>query len=229
MTQFIAVAGLAPGMGKTTVCESLHRWLTERGLQVDLFREEEVLTRPAFADVAAEFTATGRVGPATLLAAMSDYVASIQRAGVQAAVADSLVPFVSSLLAWGHCEAEITAFLTDLASILGPVHAVIIYLDGDPQTALARAAAREGADWLDWFVGKLARYRVQPPVLDVTTACRYLEAEGASTLRLISAQSWHVVHIGQADKISPAEVARQAREALTPWLTRPGTQAIRRP
>jgi thymidylate kinase len=221
VTQFIAIAGVAPGMGKTTVCESLRDWLAGRELDVDLFREEEVLTRPEFAAVAAEFAATGRVGLPTLLAGMSDYVASIQRAGVQTAVADSLVPFVSSLIAWGHDDAAITGFLTDLARLLMPVHPVIIYLDGDPQAGLARAADREGGDWLDWFVGKLARYQVRPPVHDVRTACLYLEAERAITLRLISAQPWHVARIEHADKRSPAEVARRTQDALTPWLIAP--------
>jgi broad-specificity NMP kinase len=36
VTQFIAVTGAAPGMGKTTVCESLRDWLAGRALHVDL-------------------------------------------------------------------------------------------------------------------------------------------------------------------------------------------------
>lgn len=197
---------------------ALRDWLAGRGLGVELFAEQDVLTRREFARVAAEFRAAGVVDLKTVLAAVSDYVASIHQAAVDIAITDSLVPFVPSLLAWGHDELAASAFLHELATLLMPVRPVIVYLDGDPRTALARAAGREGPGWLDCFVRKLARYQVQPAVRDVETACAYLEAERDATLRLILAPQWEVVVIDRADELSPADVARRTEEALAPWL-----------
>ena len=232
-TGLIAVAGAAPGLGKSTVSAALRDWLAGRGLGVELFAEQDVLTRCEFARVAAEFRAGGVVDLKTVLAAVSDYVASIQQAAVDVAITDSLVPFVPSLLAWGHDELAASAFLHELAMLLMPVRPVIVYLDGDPRTALARAASREGPGWLDWFVRKLARYQVQPAVRDLETACAYLEAERDVTLRLIPAQQWEVVVIDHADEHSAAEVARRTEDALAPWLAggswlpRPGRDPVR--
>lgn len=91
-----------------------------------------MLTRREFADVAGEFTATGVVDLETVLEAMPGYVASIRAAGVDVAVTGSLVPFVPSLMAWGHDEQVMTGFLDELAGLLRPVHPVIVYLDGIP-------------------------------------------------------------------------------------------------
>jgi hypothetical protein len=47
--------------------------------------------------------------------------------------------------------------------------------------ALRRAADREPG-WLDWFIAKLATYRVSPPVTDLATATAYLRVERHRTL-----------------------------------------------
>jgi hypothetical protein len=59
--------GVAPGMGKSTLCGGLSGWLAGRGLRVDHFREEDLGSRAEFAAVAAEFAATTVVAPVTLL------------------------------------------------------------------------------------------------------------------------------------------------------------------
>lgn len=65
----VAVWGAAPGIGKSTLSAGLARWLTSIGRQVDHFREEDLFTRPQFADVAAHFRATGEVETGMLHAA----------------------------------------------------------------------------------------------------------------------------------------------------------------
>ena len=218
MAALIAVAGAAPGVGKSTVCGRLCRHLAEAGLRVDHFREEEILTRPEFAPVAAEFTTAGVVEPATLLTSMADYVATIEADGSDAAVTDALAPFVPSLVAWGHDEHTIGGFLDELATVLAPVRPVIVYLDGDPRRALRRAVEREQPGWLDWFVGKLAGHRVTPTVHDFDSACRYLDEERNTTLRLIAGRAWRVVVIEQADRLAPDEIAAEAWAAVRPGV-----------
>ena len=55
MTILVSVWGAAPGAGKSTLCAGLCALLAGEGLQVDHFREEEILTRPEFGEVAGEF------------------------------------------------------------------------------------------------------------------------------------------------------------------------------
>jgi thymidylate kinase len=220
MTVLIAVTGAAPGMGKSTICAGLHRWLADAGMPAELFGEEDVFTRGEFADVAAEFNATGVAGRRTILASMADYVSAIQTAAPDVTVTDSLVPFTHSLLAWGHADETIAGFLAELAELLKPVHPVIIYLDGDPRIALKRAADRDGPGWLGWFIGKLVRYQVQPAVSDFETACAYLERERETTLRLLRGGGWRVIVIDGADSLPVSAVLDGCRDGLRPLLTR---------
>lgn len=91
MTVFVAVLGAAPGVGKSTLCVGLARALTADGWSVDHFREEEILSRSAYAAVAAEFRATGVVRPETLLTATTQYVNDTT---ADVVVADALFPYL---------------------------------------------------------------------------------------------------------------------------------------
>ncbi len=130
------------------------------------------------------------------------------------------MPYVPSLLAMGHSEHAISAFMAGLADILAPLRPVMIFLDGDASLALSRAAAREGPGWLEWYVGKLARYQVQPEVHDVASAAEYLRRGRAITLSIAGRQDWGLVLIGQATELTPAEVLHTAQQGLHQWLAK---------
>ncbi len=110
VTMLIAVWGVAPGVGKSTLCAALAGWLAGTGLRVDHFAEEEILTRPEFVEVAAYFGATGRVEPAMLLAAASGLARSALAGGFDVVVADAVVPFVPSLLSMGCSDQAVSAW-----------------------------------------------------------------------------------------------------------------------
>ncbi|WP_371661913.1 hypothetical protein [Streptomyces sp. NBC_00280] len=218
MTVLISVWGASPGVGKSTLCAGLVRWLADAGLQVDHFREEEILTRPQFTAVAESFKTTGAVDLATLIAATAEFVASVLASGDDVVIADALVPYIPTLLAMGHEEETIGAFMTDLTEVLAPVSPVMVFLDGNAEAALSRAARREEGQWLDWYVGKLAKYAVSPPVADVTSAMNYLQRERAVTLETIARNDWSLVVIERADELPQDEVLRAAQRSLRPWL-----------
>lgn len=178
------------------------------------------MTRPQFAVVAEEFTATGRVELGTLIAATAQFVDSVLASGDDVVVTDALVPFVPTLLAMGHGEDTIDAFMTDLTEVLAPVGPVMVFLDGNAETALSRAARREGAQWLDGYVGKLARYEVSPPVTDVASAVKYLRRERAVTLGTVGRNGWGLVVIERADELPPDDVLRIVQRGLKAWLGR---------
>ncbi|MFI6459654.1 hypothetical protein [Streptomyces sp. NPDC050538] len=218
MTVLVSVWGAAPGVGKSTLCAGLSRSLAGAGLRVDHFREEEILSRPQFGAVAEEFGATGAVGPETLVAATQRFVESVPARGDDVVVADALVPFVPTLLAMGHDDEAIDAFMADLTRVLAPVRPVVVFLDGDAGTALSRAGEREGARWLDRYIGKLAAYEVSPPVSDLASAVAYLGRERAVTLGAVRRHGWGLVVVERADELTPGEVVGAVGQGLTPWL-----------
>jgi hypothetical protein len=218
VTVLIAVWGASPGIGKSTLCTGLAQWLSGEGLQVDHFQEEEILTRPQFAPVAGRFLATGAVEPAELLSATAQFADSVLACGIDVVIADAVMPYVPSLLAMGHSDQAIGAFAGDLAGILARLHLVMIFLDGDAGAALSRAAAREGPGWLDWYIGKLASYHVEPAVHDGGSAAEYLRRERAVTLSVARRQNWGLVVIDHATERTPDDVLQAARQGLSPWI-----------
>ncbi|MEU0384374.1 hypothetical protein [Streptomyces chartreusis] len=223
MTVLITVWGASPGVGKSTLCAGLSQWLADTGLRVDHFREEEILTRPQFDAVAKEFKATGTVELETLIAGTAKFVDAVVASGDDVVIADALMPFVPTLLAMGHGEETINAFMTDLTEVLARVQPVMVFLDGNAESALSRAATREGEQWLDWYVGKLAGYKVSPPAADVASAVKYLLHERAVTLGAARRKDWGLIVIERADELSPGEVLRVAQRGLRPWLGRTAT------
>jgi thymidylate kinase len=218
MTLLLSVWGIAPGAGKSTLCEGLCARLAGAGLRVDHFREEEILTRPEFAQVAEEFRGTGAVELPTLLEATARFADAIRAAGDDVVVADALLPFVPTLLAMGHGDRAVAAFTRELAEKLAALSIVLIYLDGSAGTALARAAEREGPQWLDDYIGKLARYEVQPPVRDLASATAYLRRERAVTLAAARRMGWPVIGVEGATGLTPGEVLAIAEHGLRPWV-----------
>jgi len=228
VTILASVWGIAPGAGKSTLCSALSATLAGAGLRVDYFREEEILTRPEFADVAAEFRQTGTVTLKALLTSSARFADAARAGGADVVVADALAPYVPTLLAMGHGDQEIAAFTTDLAGTLSEISPVLIYLDGDAGAALARAAEREGPQRLSSYIGKLARYQVRPPVRDLASAIGYLQRERTVTLAAAHRMGWPLIPVSGATELPPAQVLAIAQQGLRPWLAQPRTQTPRR-
>src|SRR5437667_349801 len=83
--------------------QAVAKWLTSGGASVDHFEEADILTRPAFRPVAEEFAGgAGTVRPASLVECTRAYVTESLAAGRDYLVTDALLPFIPSLVAWGH-------------------------------------------------------------------------------------------------------------------------------
>ncbi|MBA3311044.1 MAG: hypothetical protein H0U28_13510 [Nocardioidaceae bacterium] len=218
MSLLIAVTGVAPGIGKSTLAAGLSDWLRSLGRVVDHFEEDEVLTRPQFAPLARELAVTGRVGLDTLQSTVSDFVAASTPDEGAVVVCDSLFPFVHSLIGWGYGEHAIEGFLSDLPERLAGVDLVVVYLDAEVDAALSRAAEREPDGWLDWFVDNLGDRDAGPTVRDIESAARYLDWERAITVRLMADQDWEVTVLADCDQLSESDLLGRAREALSPYL-----------
>ncbi len=226
--RLIAVTGASPGIGKSALCTALTRWLAQAGLSVDQFEEDHVLSRPAFATVAVDFTVTGAVSPTVLIDATVRYLADAEAAGVEVVVMDSLVPYVPSLLAFGHSEQNIAEILDELAARIATIPTLAVFLDGDAATGLRRAAAREGPEWLRWYAAKLARYGLVGHDADLASLSDYLARERDTTLHILRRQPWDLIVVDHADKVPPDDVFHTVVTAVMAFLPKPPTD-FRRP
>ena len=211
MAFIIAVWGVAPGIGKSTLCRRLAEQLSVGG-RVDHFAEEDVLSRPEFAAVATEFRADRRVDLDTLVDATARYAESAR--GFDISVADALLPYVPTALAMGHSDAVVTDFCLRLREALAGVPGILVFLDGDPRIALRRAADREGPRWLDWYVEKLAGYGVEPRVTDVESAIAYLRRERTVLFDAAATLGWGTVTVDAGTELDADQILANAIAAL---------------
>jgi hypothetical protein len=209
----VAVIGAAPGVGKSTLCTALVRRLRDEGAAVDHFDEPDVLTRPEFAAAAAAFRTTESVPPAMLVDATVDYLDGAAHCGIGVVVLDALLPFVPSLLAFGHAEHDIAELIDGLAARIAYADTLVVFLDDDPDRALDRAADREGDGWIGWYGRKLARYGLVPTAPGRPDLRAYLSYERDVTRRLLDRSPWDVLVVTGAldqspDALADAVVAR---------------------
>ncbi|MFE2426096.1 hypothetical protein ACFXJ5_04970 [Streptomyces sp. NPDC059373] len=210
----IAVVGSSPGVGKSTLCGALARWIAESGAVVDHFEEADILTRAAFHAVAEEFAeGRGSVRPHTLIEATRAYVEQARADGVDVLVTDALIPFIPSLVAWGHDETAITKVVRELETAVEPAQVTVVYLRDAPETALRRAVEREGPQWADWYVDKLSRSPGTRSVADLASAAVHLRCEMELTLRLLAATHWTVMIVDVTDR-DVAQTVQHVRNQL---------------
>lgn len=186
------MTGVVPGLGKSTLARGL-----AIALDAPLFEESDIRSDPAFASMMDTFEATGSVPLDVLLDATSAFEPAPERH-----VLDALFPYLQSLLAWGHDDETIAAFLVDLADRLEPHRIVELHLVGDAGAALARAVAREDAGWLDWLA---AKHGVEPGA-----SVDHLAATARRAIRVLSTAPWpvHVIYVARR---TAADVLAEAR------------------
>ncbi|RFC78469.1 hypothetical protein DXZ75_06980 [Streptomyces sp. AcE210] len=217
----MSVIGSSPGVGKSTLCRAVTEWLTGTGASVDHFEEPDILTRAAFRPVAEEFAGgAGAVRPQTLVACTRAYIDESLRAGKDYLVTDALLPFIPSLVAWGHDEGALVQVMKELNRAVEPAHVTVVYVQDDPGTALGRAIEREGDAWGDWYVRKLAGSPGTRAVHDLASAATHLRAEETLTRRLLAQTPWRLltVEVGARDA---REAFAHARHLLTEALGLP--------
>ncbi|MGY1433757.1 hypothetical protein [Streptomyces reniochalinae] len=193
----VSVIGSSPGVGKSTLCRAVAEWLAGTGASVDHFEEADILTRAAFRPVAEEFAGgEAAVRPETLIECTRAYVDEMVAQGTDYAVTDALVPFIPSLVAWGHQERTLSRVMGELVRALEPAAQVtVVYVHDDPTRALRRAVQREGETWADWYVRKLAASPGTRTVHDLPSAAAHLHAEADLTLRLLARTPWQVLTV----------------------------------
>ena len=160
------------------------------------------------------------VRPETLVGSTRAYIAESLAIGRDCLATDALLPFVPSLVAWGHEESSLAQVMEDLARAVEPAEVTLVYVHDDPATALRRAVEREGAAWEDWYVRKLAGSPGTRSVHDLPSAAAHLRFEADLTRRLLARTPWHVVTV-DAGTLDAQESFAHARDRLTELLELP--------
>ena len=129
-----------------------------------------------------------------------------------------MLPFIPSLLAWGHDARAVSTFVRDLTHVLRGVRLVTVYLDGPVRPALGRAVRRESEPWLPWLIGRYAA--TAEPVTDLESLTGHLQRRRLLTLSVLAKYSWDVVIVEDADSRSTEDtlalVSRHSGSAVCP-------------
>ena len=214
----IAVTGDGPGLGKSTLVRLLHGALSSR-FEVELFREEDILTDPSFDTVMAEFRRTGEASIDALISGASRFSQSVRTRRPVVVVLDSLLPYLPSLFAWGLTDTEIADFFATLASALEPTRLIQLHLAGDVREGLQRASRREGGDWLERQIVKTNSYRGSGQVSSAQDLVGYLEAGAQRARVLLRNAPWPVEEIDAFDGLTdplPSALSALDRLAIDP-------------
>jgi hypothetical protein len=213
MTTIVAVSGVAPGVGASTLARGL-RDVFARDQRVDLVEEDEVLTRPVFAPMARELAVTGACGTATLVGCVTDFIRESADSEYDVVVCDSLFPFVRSLSDWDNGEIAIDGFLAECTNAFGLIPFTVVYLDADIHSALRNAAEREPAGWLEWYITNLIRNEAADNATHLDIAAGVLEREREIALGLMAKHGWDVRRIPETDLLDIVEVLDRAHRHL---------------
>lgn len=150
-SRFLMITGVGPGIGKSTLAEGLADRARELGQDLDLFGEEQIFTRPAFAEIGRAFRERRdgvRVYPdgAMLLEGYRRVLAGL---GDAVLVFDWTCLAMISDLPWAEGRPDVLlAHARDVLDLTAPLRPVIVNLKSDVEIAVARAAAQRGEDWV---------------------------------------------------------------------------------
>lgn len=205
--------GVAPGIGKSSLAESLAWSLQAQEITVDLFPEEQLFTRDDFSVVAEGFST--RVSP-TPEAFLDAYEKTIGRCLASQAwlICDWNCAGMASDLDWAVADpARLDTLVRDVGQLAGS-EATVLFLEGDIGTAIHRAVRQRGPDWVARML-RIADDHGVGPGGDIERIVAYEQSCLAANQRdrqVLAAGGWQVLSV---DARGPAEdVLVQAKQAL---------------
>ena len=156
----LMMAGWAPGIGKSTLAESLADSLQAVGVPVDLFPEEQLFTRGDFGVVAEGFRRRTSPTPEAFLDA---YGKTFRRCLTDRAwlICDWNCAGMASDLGWALADpSRLDVLVRDVRELAADSAATVLVLEGDIETAIRRAAGQRGPDWVARMVRMAAEHGV---------------------------------------------------------------------
>lgn len=210
----LMMEGISPGIGKSTLAESLAESLQAEGTTVDLFPEEQLFTRADFSVVAEGFRTKASPTPEAFLDA---YGKTIGRCLANQAwlICDWNCAGMASDLTWALADpTRLDVLVRDVRELADGYATSVVYLDGDVETAIRRAARQRGPEWIARMV-RIAEEHGAGPGRDIDRIVAYERGCHHSNQRdllTLAAGGWQVLRV---DAQRPADdVLAQSREAL---------------
>jgi hypothetical protein len=204
------MAGVAPGIGKSTLATGLATALSP----VDLFGEEQVFTRPAFAAVAQRFRTRTFPTPDVFLPAYAATFADL-RATSAWGVLDWNCASMASDLPWAlDSPTALRSFIDDVGRLAADLAPVAFFLEGDVLTATQRAVAERGPSFLAQWGAVVGEESIEA----IAAHHRSLRPMHDADVRLL-AEAGFAVHVLDATRPAPAVLSDAL--ALLRWPSRP--------
>ena len=206
--------GISPGIGKSTLAEALAESLQAQDIAVDLFPEEQLFTRADWSVVADGFRSKAYPTPEQFLDA---YAETIGRCLANQAwlICDWNCAGMASDLTWALADpTRLDRLVRQVRLLADGCPATLLFLDGDIETAVRRAARQRGPEWVARQARIAAEHGVGPGgdidrIVAYERACRPM---GERDLQALGEGGWHVVAVdGQRP---PTDVLVQARQSL---------------
>ena len=141
------MGGVSPGIGKSSLAASLAETLQEMHIDVDLFPEEQLFERAEWSVVADGFRTESSPTPEHFLDA---YAKTMGRCLSNQAwlICDWNCAGMASDLTWAVADpARLDRLVRDIRLLADGCPATLLFLDGDIETAIRRAAHERGPEW----------------------------------------------------------------------------------
>jgi len=215
-SRFVMITGVGPGIGKSTLAEGLAGRAAEFSCEVDLFGEEQIFTRPAFAEIGRAFRDRDEEGSRIFPSGemlLDGYRRVIGEAGQRVIVFDWTCLGMISDLPWAEGRPDVLlAHAREVREVAHARQPVVVNLVADVEVAVARATAQRGSRWLRRYAHLAAmegaRSRVQ--LAAVAERIRQLPFESLE-LEAFRAGGWPIWEIDaspSAPDVLDAVVAR---------------------
>jgi hypothetical protein len=145
--RLILVYGPGCGLGKSTLSIRLFEQVRVQGFPARLVREEEVLRIPEFSEYVRQVENGNGDDSATLLDCCRAFVADLERRQPEISVLDSILPCWDWLFTAKCTYDVVESFSQNLSDLMRELEPILVYVEGDIQTALSRAIADRGETW----------------------------------------------------------------------------------
>jgi hypothetical protein len=201
--KLIVFTGAGPGAGKSTLSAFLAQQFTAHAITTRWIYEED--TVGAFVP----FFQALRQRQLNTLDLFLDATRSLVfecQAQPSVCIVDSLLPGYGFFFG-AHPLTDLTALTTELASILAPLHPLLVYVDSDVGVALNRAIAQRGSAWFERMVQRMNTWNLPlysgKPFSDQQSVIAFDQQARQFALRLLD--QWHIPKLWLTTDTTPLD------------------------
>lgn len=219
--RIVMLTGVSPGIGKSTLAESLAAWIRDEGGSVDLIPEEAIFERPEFAEVGRGFTTRRWPTGEMMLDAYAALFERLSRDRAWGLLDWSCVDMIEDL-PWAQPDRRVLAEHARQVRVLAEhLDPIALALEGDVEIAVRRAVAQRGEPWIDrWGGGIIPDEPVESAIARIVRSIQQEGSRRQEICQAFEAADWPLVRLDAM--VPPDQVLQAAVRAvgLPPARTR---------